>query len=266
MSKIQRTVELLMKHRANQEKFDNIPEALYPQSIDDAYQVQDAVIEALNEKHRSSPCGYKVACTNKPIMELLHSDGPFSGRMLSHSTYNVDRDAEVVLPTSQFVRRVVELEFVLVVGEDLPESAQPWNAQTIKPYISEFIPGVEIVDYRYKDFTLVGANALIADNAIHAASILGEANQKWHAHDLANHGVSLLINGNMVAEGTGANVLGSPLNVMAWLGNELQRRNRRLMSGDIVTTGTACDVYYAQSGDHVTADFGKLGSVSFSFD
>ena len=38
-----------------------------------------------------------------------------------------------------------------------------------------------------------------------------------------------------------------------------------LKSGDIITTGTACDIYNAEAGDEIVADYGSLGSVALSF-
>jgi 2-keto-4-pentenoate hydratase len=52
-----------------------------------------------------------------------------------------------------------------------------------------------------------------------------------------------------------------PLNALAWLANELPRGGRSLQAGEFVTTGTCTDVYTAQAGDEIRADFGALGSV-----
>ena len=101
---------------------------------------------------------------------------------------------------------------------------EPYDAESIRPFIGELVPGVEIVDHRYKDFTKVGGNALIADNAIHGACILGEAVENWQDVDLGRHAVELIINRKSWSKGSGENVLGSPLNVMAWLANHLQSR------------------------------------------
>ena len=63
----------------------------------------------------------------------------------------------------------------------------------------------------------------------------------------------------------GRNVLGGPLRAMAWLANHLQQRGMQLQRGELVTTGTATSVYYANAGDELLVDFGDLGSVSLSF-
>jgi hypothetical protein len=44
-------------------------------------------------------------------------------------------------------------------------------------------------------------------------------------------------------------VLGHPLDVMAWLADELPRFGLQLRAGDFVTTGVATDVFEAGAGD-----------------
>ena len=254
--------EFLLDHRFQRQVVDNIPEAIYPRSPEEAYQVQDQVVRRLAEKFKSTTCGYKLACTNPEVMAYLGVDGPLSGRLMTHSTH----DSGMYLEANDFVIRIVELEFVFVMEANVPDSSDDYSMETISPFIHSFRPGIEIVDHRFTDFARVGGNALISDNAIHGCSILGEPDEKqWRDIDLDNYPVNLLVNGEVASRGSGKNVLGNPLNAMAWLANHLQSRGRALVAGDIVTTGTACDVYYAESGDEITADFGGLGSVSLSF-
>jgi len=68
-----------------------------------------------------------------------------------------------------------------------------------------------------------------------------------------------------VRRGQGSAVLGHPLNVVAWLANELPKQGKQLRAGDYITTGVISDVYLAQPGDQLQADFGLLGSVVLGF-
>jgi 2-keto-4-pentenoate hydratase len=61
-------------------------------------------------------------------------------------------------------------------------------------------------------------------------------------------------------------VLAHPLNVMAWLADELPLFGLPLRRGDVVTTGVATDVSEAGAGDSCVADFGPFGKVALSFD
>ncbi|MCY3769740.1 MAG: fumarylacetoacetate hydrolase family protein [Gammaproteobacteria bacterium] len=253
--------DYLLANRRKQNVVDNIPEKLFPQSASEAYRIQDCLVDLLAAEYHSQACGYKLACTNQPVMALLGVDEPFSGRLMEHSTHESGR----VLEASDFVHRIVEPEFILVMGQDVPPVATGHTAETILPYIRSVAPGIEIVDHRYSDFTAVGANALIADNAIHGACIMGNACDSWHTTDLSTHPVSLDVNGQECSRGDGGNVLDSPLIALSWLANHLQTRGRALKAGEIITTGTACDVFYARAKDRIRADFGTLGSVSLAF-
>jgi 2-keto-4-pentenoate hydratase len=93
----------------------------------------------------------------------------------------------------------------------------------------------------------------------------GPAQTHWRDIDLAAHTVRLFVNDDQVREGTGAAVLGNPLHVLAWLANTLPEYGLALKRGDYVTTGVVCDVYAAQQGERLHADFGMLGSVALSF-
>jgi 2-keto-4-pentenoate hydratase len=78
--------------------------------------------------------------------------------------------------------------------------------------------------------------------------------------------VRLRVNGQTVETGSGAAVLGHPLEALAWLANELGTWGRTLRAGDRVTTGVCTNIYSADADDHVEADFGSLGRVSLTFE
>jgi 2-keto-4-pentenoate hydratase len=82
---------------------------------------------------------------------------------------------------------------------------------------------------------------------------------------LLAHEVQLFADDVLVRAGSGAAVLAGPLSVMAWLATTLPQHGLALKRGDVVTTGVVCDVYPAQAGQTVRADFGVLGAVSIHF-
>ncbi len=165
----------------------------------------------------------------------------------------------------QFTHRVIEAEFSFRVGVDVEPVSGGHTRATIAEHIDALLPGIEIVDYRFESWA-VGALRVAADNAIHGWWLHGEPVADWGGHDLAASAVSVTRNGELVTTGSGAAVLGHPLDVMAWLADELPRFGLRLSSGDFVTTGVATDVFEAGAGDSCVADFGLFGRVSVAFD
>ncbi|MXX16392.1 MAG: hypothetical protein F4Z52_04025 [Gammaproteobacteria bacterium] len=255
------TAAFLLDHRLSLEPVDNIPDALYPGSQAAAYAVQDEVVRGLTGRFGGVPCGYKMACTNERVIRLLNVSGPFPGRLMTHSTH----DSDVELDPGAFRLRIMEAEFGFILGEDVPQAGAPYTAETIRPYIEAFVPSLEIVDHRFNDFSTVGEYALIADNAVHGACIFGEPVTGWQGVDFCRRQVRLQVNGETFAVGVGENVLGDPLYAMAWLANHLALRDRTLRAGERVSTGTAGEIYFAEPGDAVLADYGNLGRVGVRF-
>ena len=69
----------------------------------------------------------------------------------------------------------------------------------------------------------------------------------------------------MVATNTAAEVLGNPLNSLAWIANHLGSRGLGLKAGDVVMSGSISTLLRPKAGDVVSARFTRLGSVSARF-
>jgi 2-keto-4-pentenoate hydratase len=237
-----------------------LPDDFVPRSIAEGYAIQEHLVAKLRERFASRPIGYKIACTSELAQRALGVDGPFFGVMLSHSSH----PSGAVLPGDEFTVRCVEAEFGFEMAADVP-AGPGYTADSIREFIGAAIPSIEIVDHRYHDWKTVGAPSLLADNAIHGAWVYGEPYRDWHGIDFARHPTALTINGGRTLVGTGAAVLGNPLTVVAWLATELPKFGRRLVRGDRVTTGITTDIYLAEPGDHLAANFGPIGRVEMRF-
>lgn len=247
--------------RATRQVVSDLPLPLRPQTLADAYAIQHRVVAALVAQAGGRCTGYKVACTNDIAQAALHIDRPVFGRLMSHST----SPSGTTLGADQFTHRVIEAEFAFRVAVDVEPVDGGHTPGTIAEHIDALIPSIEIVDYRFESWA-VGALRIVADNAIHGWWVHGEPVTDWRSHDLATSAVSVSHDGRLVTTGSGAAVLGHPLNVMAWLADELPRFGEKLRRGDVVTTGVATDVFEAGAGDSCVADFGAFGRVTVTFD
>ncbi len=253
--------ELLAQARINHKRLTELPAAVRPATPGEAYAVQDSLIDHLIAHYGGSVIGYKVACTNVTAQRQLNVDAPFSGRLLSAFFF----ESPARVDASKFFMRVVEAEFAFEMARDLPPAATPRSRQEIAAAVKGVLPGIEIVDSRFDDWTTIGAPSLIADNACNAAWVKGSLATDWQKIDLAAQAVRLTVNGKLLREGTGSNVLGHPLNALEWLVNNLSARGLGLKAGQYVTTGVTTEVYMAERGDRITADFGPVGSVDLVF-
>ncbi len=261
MSQFEEAANLLVKLRQTGDIVPNMPDGLRPNSIDDGYAIQEAVVEKLSAASQSNVVGYKVGCTSKNAQDALNAPEPFRGQLLSATTFQSGK----VLTASDYHVRLIEPEFGFVMGEDVPVSDTPYSADTIRPFISHLFPAIEIASHHFVGFEGVTAPEFIADNAIHGVMVMGELVENWQEIELATHEVTLNLNGAKFGSDTGDKVLGHPLNVMAWLANHGQATNKPLKKGDLVISGTVNMIYAAQKGDHLEAYFGVFGKVELSF-
>ncbi len=236
----------------------DLPPHLRPPELATAYDVQRLLVDSLSPD--AAPIGYKCAGTSSVAQAVLGIDHPLFGRLLPNTT---SADG-ATLRADAFVHRVVEAEIGLRVAEDVQPIDGGHTADTIADVVAAVIPSIEIVDYRYETWA-VGAAQVAADNAIHGWWVAGEPLVDWRHLDLAEVAVTVRRNGSVVTTGSGANVLGNPLNVLAWLADELPRYGQRLRAGDLVTTGITTDVFEAVAGDQIIAEFADVGSVRIRF-
>jgi 2-keto-4-pentenoate hydratase len=261
MDRVAAACEYLLDLRRTGRRVAALPADLVPRSAAEGYEVQGRLVRELLDRTGGRPIGYKVACTSTLAQRALGVDGPFFGVLLSHSTHR----SPAALKGSAFTVRCSEAEFGFEMADDVP-AGPAYTAETIREFIGAALPSIEVVDHRYHDWQAVGAPSLLADNAIHGAWVAGEPYPGWREIDFARHPVALTINGGRTLTGSGAAVLGNPLNVVAWLANELPKFGRQLRRGDRVTTGVTTDVYLAEPGDRLAADFGPIGRVEVEFD
>jgi len=57
----------------------------------------------------------------------------------------------------------------------------------------------------------------------------------------------------------------APINSRVGLANTLCDQGKALKGGDLVSTGVCMDIYHAEPGDSIVADFGCWGTVEAAF-
>ena len=256
-AEISRAAAFLSGALGRRKKLAQLPEDCRPETLVDAYAIQDQFVKSFG----GAPVGYKVACTNVALQQMLNTDAPFSGRLISGRVY----DSPAVIDPASMFQIGIETEYAFRMGEDLSPVDAPYRQDRIAAAVSELIPAIEIVDSRYEDWSAVGVLQLIADNALGAHWVAGESFEDWRTLDIVEHELVTSVNGEVAATGKGANVLGHPLESLAWLANDLASLGLGLKEGDYVTTGSCTPLVRAHAGDVVSADFGPLGSIEVTF-
>lgn len=232
----------------------DLPPELRPANLADGYAVQEALLALIGEPR----VGFKIGATSKRAQDYLEIGHPFYGQVPA----GVLHESPARLPAAGFAFALAEPEFALTLGHDLPPEAAPFDPDTVAEAVAAVHPAIELVTSIWEPWTEAGAAALIADNGVNGALILGEGVADWRRVDLASHKVFVSLDGTPAGEGTGANALGHPLAALAWLANERARQGKGLKAGEVVSTGVVTPFHYLEAGTRVVADFGSLGQVT----
>jgi len=220
--------------------------------IEDAYRVQETVLQEMLRRRGDRIIGHKVGCTNQAARDLLGLDGPFYGALLSGSA--TESPARIAKDDYPFI--ILEPEFALRIGAPLRPGDRTHTAESVAAAVDAIVPAVEIVSSCHEDWTEAGPALLIADNGSSYGWVRGEPVSDWTPEMLMSATVSLTAGRHHVASGNAANVDGGPLGVLAWVANRLP-----LEPGAYVSTGTTTNVHFAERGDMVVARFGPFGQI-----
>ncbi len=207
--------------------------------------------------------GWKIGCTSPRAQELLGTDGPFSGRIYRPIQSGTTAEP-VVLGPADVHQPMLEGEFAFTVGADLPARSEPYTRPEIEAALSTLHPAIEVVDPRIVGFPAIPILALIADAGANAHLVVGPGTEDWRNVDLTTAAVSMSVDGTVTGAGTGSDVLGHPLDAVAWLLTHLSARGIGLTAGQIITTGTCTQVSPLPVGSTAIADFGPFGTAAIT--
>ena len=101
------------------------------------------------------------------------------------------------------------------------------------------------------DYRALDTPTLVADDFFNAACVLGTPIEDWRALDFDGAAWSLTINGAEVGSGSGGDILGHPLEALAWLANALASRGQSLKAGEFVLLGSVVETRWVEQGDLV---------------
>ena len=228
-----------------------------PQTVLDGYAAQEALHRYFCATTSGVLVGWKVGATTTAMQKYLGVDGPAYGRILSTNLHKNGAD----LSASDFYDPGIECEIAMRIGADADEKL--YSRNTIGEIIDSVLPAIEIVENRYGDFLTRSAPTLIADDFFHKACVLGTPVPNWLGINLATIIGRTRINGTVRGSGTGADIMGHPLEAVAWLANTLAEHGEKLTAGQIVLTGSVAPVIWIESATAIVeTELEKLGTVS----
>ena len=251
--------ELVRQHR-HKERFAALPAPWQISDASSAYAVQRQFVLELERLRGTRACGYKIALTTQAMRRMVGFHDSISGQLLSDQVVA----SGSTVRARDYRHLLIEFEIAFRMAADVPAAQPPWSRETILPYVECAFAALEIADDRHADYAQLAGSmlTLAADNAWNQGLVLGAPVSSFTPDSLVAAVGTAFIDGQEVGRGTGADVLGHPLDALAWLANHLQQRGLALAAGHLVTTGSLVTSKFPDAGSTVGFDIDSLGSVT----
>lgn len=256
-----RAADWLAAARLSRRSVGEMPDELRPQSAADGYAIQRRVQQRLTRAGRGNLVGWKVGATTLPMQKLLNMPEPVAGGVLSSAVLRSPAE----LRHADFLKPGIECEVCMRLRSPLPGKPGKVDRAGTGAAVEAMCAAIEVVDNRYGDFARMGAPLIIADDAFQAAVVLGEWTTDWRGLDLVDCVGTAAVDGVTKLEGRGLDVMGHPLESLAWTANLLAGRGERLEPGQIVMTGSLTLPYWANRGEKLQTRIDGLGAVNLVF-
>ena len=255
------TIAQLAEHldncQRNAQDTPKITDAHPDMDWDDAYAIQDAIL-ARHLGRGARVIGLKAGLTSHAKMKQMGVETPVFGFLVDE--YSVLEGAEVKV--SELIHPKVEPEIAFVLKHAL--RGPGCHIGAVLAATDFVMAGIEVIDSRYRDFKY-DLKSVVADNTSASRFVVGGQPLRPNELDLRTVGVVLEKNGEPVALGAGAAVLGHPAAAIAMLANHLGARGQEIPAGSLILSGGITEALAVAAGDNVCLRVQGMGSVSLRF-
>ncbi|WP_045392366.1 2-keto-4-pentenoate hydratase [Falsirhodobacter sp. alg1] len=232
-------VAQLLKDAYTGPKITVLPADLVPQTEDDAYAIQAAVLG-------DQPiAGWKVAAIAVP--------NPLVAAPLTDAIPEGPLPAEIRDPE-------IEVEIAIMIAADLPPRQEPYTAADVQPALGGACAAFEVVESRFAVRTDASPLEALADRNCNGTVILGSGIDDWQNLDLTKLEVSLT--GTVeIARTSGNATQEQTMTALVWLANHASKQGVGLRKGQFVITGARIGPIVVDRGQDLVAEIEHIGTV-----
>jgi 2-keto-4-pentenoate hydratase len=234
-----------------------LTEELPDLTVEDAYRIQELNVRARLDAGEVIR-GRKIGLTSVAMQQQLGVSEPDFGAIFASM---IVEEGDPV-PSWDLIHPRAEAEIAFVMAEALRGPGV--TALDALRAVAGAVPAIEVIDSRVADWKIQLPDT-IADNASAARVVCRGRLTPVADLDLRLLGMVFSHNGEVVATGAGAAVLGNPIRCVAWLANKLGEFGVGLEAGDLVLAGALTGAVSVAPGDTLTAEFAAIGSVTTTF-
>lgn len=239
-------------HQKNGAELEKITERYPSITLEDAYNIQKQNIER-NLQADDQFVGWKMGLTSLAKQQSVGVNQPIYGRLLKSMITQGE------LPLEGLIHPRVEPEFAFLINKRL--SGDNVTPQDVWQATECIIPALEIIDSRYRNFSFNLVD-VVADNASSSKFMISEHTFAPNHFQWEKLKVQMKLNGRVIQEGIGADVLGHPVQSVVELVKMLHSSGLFVEPGMIVLTGGITEAVDLSSGDLISVEFDQLGTLN----
>ncbi|MFN6360234.1 MAG: 2-keto-4-pentenoate hydratase [Burkholderiales bacterium] len=249
--------EWLVQQHQDRAPLRAVPGDFAPESRAQAVEAQQAFVD-IKAQYCGEAIGWKIALATPVMQAMVGLDAPIAGRL--HSKQVIDSPAKT--ESASYGRLLVEFEIAVRIASDLKpprgRGTSRHDRYSVLDAVDAVAPAMELADDRCADYDKMAQHGLqlLADNAWNEGAILGRWRRDWRSLGSANEGIgslsgTALINDEVVGQGYGRDLMGHPLEALAWLANEANDRGTYLCKGQIAILGSLVRSKFPDPGDRL---------------
>jgi 2-keto-4-pentenoate hydratase len=249
----------LVHQHANKIPFAALPNDMHLSNSRQAVAVQNEFVR-IKAQECGEVIGWKIALATPAMQKMVGLEAPAAGRLHRKQVLHAPADVSI----NGYGRLIVEFEIAIQIGMNILPSGIKHTAHSVAPAVRAITCAFEIADDRQADYSKLSGQGLqlLADNTWNEGAVLGEwipFSEIWsdltaspNAQDaLGNLKGEAFINNQSVGQGHAHDLMGHPLNAIAWLANEANDRGTYLKAGDIAMLGSLVTSKFPNKGDHL---------------
>ncbi len=240
---------------ASRARYQNLPEAVAPKALVDAYEAQEALAK-LWEPKLGPVAGLKIATTTKVMQALMGIDHPCGGMIYASRIHT----SPATIRKADYVNVRVECELAVRLDRDLPSAGKAYTRENVREAVGEVMAAFELIEDRHAVYKETKALSLIADNAWNGGIVIGTPTP--YDARLEPNGLNGTLKRNGKVELSGKT--DDPFGALAWLANLAVDRGRPMKAGMVVITGSLVVTVDIAPGERLDFSIEQVGDVSMS--
>ena len=225
-----------------------------------AYGVQHQFVALQQDEGAGECAGFKIGLTNPAMQRMCGVDQAVAGQILTDRIYY----SPWQMALSSFIRLGIESELAVRLSKPLPALPEDGDTAALIDCVDAIATCFELIEDRHADYSALDACSIVAENSWNRGVVLGRTIVISPSDRLSALAGTLYVNDVAVAQGSSADVMGGPREVLAWLGRVAPSLGYRTEPGQWIASGAIIPTRFPNPGEVFRFELADLPPVTLS--